>query len=40
MAAFGIWFATEAKRNNSAKSDTGKRRRNTDKETAVKETES
>jgi hypothetical protein len=39
VAAFGIWFATEAKRN-SGKSDTGQRRRSTDKENAVKESES
>lgn len=40
VAAFGIWFATEAKRNGSAKADTGQRRRNTDKETDVEDSES
>lgn len=39
VAAFGIWFAAEAKRN-STKADTGQRRRSTDKENAVKESES
>lgn len=38
VAAFGVWFATEAKRN--GKSETGQRRRSTDKETDVKESES